>query len=195
MRVLQGTKIPIAGIAGDQQAALFGQACFEAGDGKEHLRDRLLPADEHGRRPPASSKNGLLTTIAVGAGRNRSQYALEGSVFVGGAVIQWLRDEMRFFNEQRRQRNITPQKVPDTGGRVPGAGLHRSRRALLGYVCARLRSSGSRAGTGREHIIRAALESIAYQSLDLVEAMETGHRPAGSRDAAGGRRREPRPAS
>ena len=96
---IQGVKVPISGIAGDQQAALFGQTCFEAGDAKNTYGTGCFLLMNTGSTP-CESHNGLITTIAVG--RNGTvQYALEGSVFVGGAVIQWLRDEMRFFTESR----------------------------------------------------------------------------------------------
>ena len=96
---IQGARVPIAGIAGDQQAALFGQTCFEPGDAKNTYGTGCFLLMNTGDAPCAS-RNGLLTTIAVGLG-GRVQYALEGSVFVGGAVIQWLRDELRFFTESR----------------------------------------------------------------------------------------------
>jgi len=115
------------------------------------------------------SRNGLLTTIAVGMG-GKVQYALEGSVFVAGAAVQWLRDEMRFFAESRDSEYYA-SKVEDTGGvyLVPaftGLGAPHWDMYARGLIV------GLTRGTRREHIIRAALESIAYQSLELVEAME-----------------------
>ena len=110
---IAGTKVPIAGIAGDQQAALFGQTCFDMGDAKNTYGTGCFLLMNTGDRP-CESRNGLITTIAVGLG-GRVQYALEGSVFVGGAVIQWLRDEMRFLTESR-DAEYYAQKVPDTGG-------------------------------------------------------------------------------
>ena len=86
--------IPIAGAAGDQQAALFGQTCFDPGRGQKYIRHRLLHADEHRARSPCSQQNGLVTTIAWGLD-GKVHYALEGSIFVAGAAIQWLRDELR----------------------------------------------------------------------------------------------------
>lgn len=115
------------------------------------------------------SRNGLLTTIAVGL-NGSVQYALEGSVFVGGAVIQWVRDELRFFSESR-DAEYYAQKVPDTGGvyLVPAfTGLGAPYWDMYARGCL----VGLTRGTTREHIIRAAQESIAYQSWDLVRAME-----------------------
>ncbi len=163
-----GTKVPISGIAGDQQAALFGQTCFEPGDAKNTYGTGCFLLMNTGETP-VESKNGLVTTVAVGRDGG-VQYALEGSVFVGGAVIQWLRDELRFFNESC-DAEYYAQKVPDNGGvyLVPAfTGLGApywdmyARGAILGIT----------RGTKREHIIRAAQESIAYQVADLVRAME-----------------------
>lgn len=165
---VEGVQIPIAGIAGDQQAALFGQCCFEQGEAKNTYGTGCFLLMHTGNRPHFSH-NGLLTTIAASAGKD-VQYALEGSVFVGGAVIQWLRDEMRFFTESR-DAEYYAQKVPDTGGVyfVPAfTGLG----APYWDMYARGSLLGLTRGTKREHIIRAAQESIAYQSADLVEAME-----------------------
>ena len=165
---IQGVKVPIAGMAGDQQAALFGQTCFEAGDAKNTYGTGCFLLMNTGEEP-CQSKNGLITTIAIGL-NGRVQYALEGSVFVGGAVIQWLRDEMRFFTESR-DAEYYAQKVDSNGGvyLVPAfTGLGApywdmyARGAILGIT----------RGTKREHIIRAAQESIAYQVADLVHAME-----------------------
>ena len=166
---IQGVKVPIAGIAGDQQAALFGQTCFEPGDAKNTYGTGCFLLMNTGSTP-CESRNGLITTIAVG--RNGGvQYALEGSVFVGGAVIQWLRDEMRFFTESR-DAEYYAQKVPDNGGvyLVPAfTGLG----APYWDMYARGTLVGLTRGTRREHIIRAAQESIAYQVADLVHAMES----------------------
>lgn len=165
---ISGVKIPIAGIAGDQQAALFGQACFQRGEAKNtygtgcfllmNTADQLV-----------YSSNGLLTTIAIGL-NGKAQYALEGSVFIGGAVIQWLRDQMRFFSESCDVEYFA-EKVEDSGGVyfVPAfAGLGAPYWDMYARGCI----IGLTRGTTREHIIRAAEESIAYQSLALVEAME-----------------------
>lgn len=128
---IQGVRIPIAGMAGDQQAALFGQGCFSPGDAKNTYGTGCFLLMNTGDKPCAS-RNGLLTTVAVGLDGG-VQYALEGSVFVGGAVIQWLRDELRFFPESR-DAEYYAQKVPDNGGRLSGTRLYRSGGPLLGHV-------------------------------------------------------------
>ena len=166
--VVQGTQIPIAGIAGDQQAALFGQTCFARGEAKNTYGTGCFLLMNTGETP-VDSKNGLLTTVAIGLD-SKVQYALEGSVFVGGAVIQWLRDEMRFIAESR-DAEYYAQKVDDTDGvyLVPAfTGLGAPYWDMYARGCI----VGITRGTRREHIIRAAQESIAYQSLELVEAME-----------------------
>ena len=165
---VQGVRIPIAGIAGDQQAALFGQCCFAPGEAKNTYGTGCFLLMNTGRTP-CVSENGLLTTIAIGL-NGKVQYALEGSVFVGGAVIQWIRDEMRFINESR-DAEYYARKVPDTGGvyLVPAfTGLGAPHWDMYARGCI----VGLTRGTRREHIIRAAQESIAYQSYDLVKAME-----------------------
>lgn len=164
----QSCKVPIAGIAGDQQAALFGQACFKPGDAKNTYGTGCFLLMNTGDKP-FMSKNGLITTIGIGLD-GKVEYALEGSVFVGGAVIQWLRDEMRFFAESR-DAEYYAQKVKDNGGvyLVPAfTGLG----APYWDMYARGSIIGITRGTKREHIIRAAQESIAYQVADLVLAME-----------------------
>ena len=163
-----GTRVPIAGIAGDQQAALFGQTCFAPGDAKNTYGTGCFLLMNTGETP-FESRNGLLSTIAIGL-NGKVQYALEGSVFVGGAVIQWLRDEMRFFTESC-DAEYYAQKVSDNGGVyfVPAfTGLG----APYWDMYARGAIVGLTRGTKREHIIRAAQESIAYQVADLVRAME-----------------------
>lgn len=165
---IMGVQVPISGIAGDQQAALFGQRCFEKGDAKNTYGTGCFLLMNTGTTP-YESNSGLVTTIAVGID-GRVEYALEGSVFVGGAVIQWLRDEMRFLAESR-DAEYYAQKVADTGGvyLIPAfTGLG----APYWDMYARGAIVGITRGTKREHIIRAAQESIAYQSLDLVKAME-----------------------
>lgn len=165
---IAGTQVPIAGIAGDQQAALFGQTCFEKGEAKNTYGTGCFLLMNTGE-DPVESQNGLITTIAVGLG-GRVQYALEGSVFVGGAVIQWLRDEMRFLTESC-DAEYYAQKVPDTGGvyLVPAfTGLGAPYWDMYARGCI----VGLTRGTRREHIIRAAQESTAYQVADLVRAME-----------------------
>ncbi|MBQ8283528.1 MAG: glycerol kinase GlpK [Clostridia bacterium] len=166
---LGGVNVPIAGVAGDQQAALFGQGCFERGEGKNtYGTGCFLLMNVGGEKP--NSENGLLTTVAATLQGEKTQYALEGSVFIGGAVIQWLRDEMRFFTDSR-DAEYYAKKVPDTGGVyiVPAfTGIG----APYWDMYARGTIVGITRGTKREHIIRAAQESIAYQSADLVFAME-----------------------
>ena len=165
---LSGVQVPIAGIAGDQQAALFGQTCFAPGEAKNTYGTGcvlLMNTCED----LCVSRNGLITTIAVGLG-GKVQYALEGSVFVGGAVIQWLRDELRFLTESR-DAEYYAQKVDDTGGvyLVPAfTGLGAPYWDMYARGCL----VGITRGTRREHIIRAAQESIAYQVRDLAAAME-----------------------
>ena len=166
---IQGVEVPIAGIAGDQQAALFGQTCFAAGEAKNTYGTGCFLLMNTGETRH-QSQNGLLTTIAATVKGQPVQYALEGSVFVGGAVIQWLRDEMRFFTESR-DAEYYAQKVQDTGGvyLVPAfTGLGAPHWDMYARGCI----VGITRGTKREHIIRAAQESIAYQSADLVAAME-----------------------
>lgn len=166
---LQGTKIPIAGIAGDQQAALFGQTCFERGDAKNTYGTGCFLLMNTGDEM-CMSKNGLLTTIAIGID-GKVQYALEGSVFVGGAVVQWLRDEMRFITESADAEYFAT-KVEDNGGVyvVPAfTGLG----APYWDMYARGTIVGITRGTTRSHIIRAAVEATAYQSKDLLDAMQS----------------------
>lgn len=165
---IQGVEVPIAGIAGDQQAALFGQTCFEAGEAKNTYGTGcflLMNTGETLRR----SENGLITTIASGV-NGRIQYALEGSVFVGGAVVQWLRDELHLITEASDTEYFA-KKVPDSAGvyLVPAfTGLG----APYWDMYARGALVGLTRGAGRNHIIRAALESIAYQTADVLQAME-----------------------
>jgi glycerol kinase len=163
-----GREIPIAGVAGDQQAALFGQCCFEKGDAKNTYGTGCFLLMNTGDGP-CESRNGLLTTITASLDE-KVQYALEGSVFIGGAVIQWLRDELRFITESADSEYFAG-KVADTGGvyLVPAfTGLGAPYWDMYARGCI----VGITRGTKREHIIRAAEESIAFQSLDLVRAME-----------------------
>ncbi|GHV92043.1 glycerol kinase [Spirochaetia bacterium] len=165
---IQGTEIPISGDAGDQQSALFGQCCFEKGETKNTYGTGCFLLMNTGDQA-FESKNGLLTTIAASL-PGKVQYVLEGSVFVGGAVIQWLRDEMRFITESADSEYYAG-KVSDTGGvyLVPAfTGLGAPYWDMYARGCI----VGLTRGTKRYHIIRAAEESIAYQSLDLVRAME-----------------------
>ena len=182
-----GAAVPIAGMAGDQQAALFGQTCFAPGEAKNTYGTGCFLLMNTGDKP-CVSKNGLITTIAVGLG-NRVEYALEGSVFVGGAVIQWLRDEMGFLRSSQ-DAEYYASKVEDNGGvyLVPAfTGLG----APYWDMYARGTIVGLTRGTRREHLIRAAQESIAYQVADLVSAMEsdTGI-PLGQLKADGGASRD-----
>ena len=163
-----GREIPIAGIAGDQQAALFGHCCFDKGEAKNTYGTGCFLLMNTGNTL-CESKNGLITTIAIGL-NGKVQYALEGSVFVGGAVIQWIRDEMQFITESRDAEHYA-KKVKDTGGVyfVPAfTGLGAPYWDMYARGCI----MGITRGTTRDHIIRAAQESIAYQSFELVKAME-----------------------
>ncbi len=166
---IDGAEIPVCGVAGDQQAALFGQGCFSAGEAKNTYGTGCFLLLNTGE-VREHSRNGLLTTICAGIAGEPVTYALEGSVFCGGSVIQWLRDEIRFFAESR-DAEYYASKVPDTGGvyLVPAfAGLG----APYWDMYARGAIVGITRGTKREHIIRAAEEAIAYQSTDLIYAME-----------------------
>ncbi len=163
-----GASIPIAGVAGDQQAALFGQACFEKGDIKNTYGTGCFLLMNTGEKP-CESKNGLLTTIAIGI-NGKVHYALEGSVFVGGAVIQWLRDEMRLLSDSCDAEYFA-KKAENTDG-VYFVPAFTGMGAPYWDMYARGAIIGITRGTRQEHIIRAAQESIAYQSLDLVHAME-----------------------
>lgn len=165
---IDGFKVPIAGMAGDQQAALFGQTCFNRGEAKNTYGTGCFLLMNTGTEA-YTSKNGLVTTIAAGL-NGKVTYALEGSVFVGGAVIQWIRDEMRFITESP-DAEYYAKKVKDTGGvyLVPAfTGLGAPHWDMYARGCL----IGITRGTKREHIIRAAQECIAYQVYDLVQAME-----------------------
>lgn len=162
-----GKEISIAGIAGDQQAALFGQVCFQEGMVKNTYGTGCFMLMNTGEKP-VNSKNGLITTIAWGID-NKVEYALEGSIFMGGAVIQWLRDELKIINEAADSEYFA-KKVSDTSGvyLVPAfAGLG----APHWDMYARGTLIGLTRGTNINHIIRAALESIAYQTKDVINAM------------------------
>jgi glycerol kinase len=166
---LFGGNTPIAGIAGDQQAALFGQGCFRPGDAKNTYGTGCFLLMNVGTEP-RMSENGLLCTVAATAASEPVQYALEGSVFTGGAVTQWLRDEMQFFHDSADIEEMA-KSVPDSGGvyLVPAfTGLG----APWWDMYARGTVTGITRGTKRAHIVRAAEESIAYQSADLIAAME-----------------------
>ena len=165
--VLDGA-VPVAGVAGDQQSALFGQTCFSPGDAKNTYGTGCFMLMNTGaRRVP--SKNGLLTTIAWGLD-GKVDYALEGSVFTAGAAIQWLRDELGLL-EKASDSEAMARAVPDTNGCfvVPaftGLGApywdQYARGAVLGLT----------RGVNRNHVVRATLESLAYQTADVLEAMQ-----------------------
>lgn len=160
--------VPIAGNAGDQQAALFGQLCFAAGLTKNTYGTGCFMLQNIGTAPVAS-KNRLLTTVGWRIG-GVTEYALEGSVFIGGAVIQWLRDSLGCIESSAEVEELA-MSVEDNGGVyfVPAfAGLG----APYWDQNARGTITGLTRGTGRAHIARAALESIAYQTADLLDAME-----------------------
>ncbi len=165
-----GATLPIAGIAGDQQAALFGQCCFSAGQAKNTYGTGCFLLAHTGERA-IESRSGLLTTVAAGESGRPIEYALEGSVFVGGAIVRWLRDEMKLIHDSRDSEYFA-RKVESSGGvyLVPAfAGLG----APHWDMHARGTVVGLTAGTGKNHIIRAALESIAYQSEDVISAMNS----------------------
>jgi len=165
---VQGIEIPIAGIAGDQQAALFGQCCFNKGEVKNTYGTGCFLLMNTGKHA-YTSRNGLITTIAAGVG-DKPSYALEGSVFTGGAVVQWLRDGLRIIPESRDVEYYA-SKVENSGGVffVPAfTGLGSPYWDMYARGCI----IGITRGTTREHIMRASLESIAYQSLDMIRAME-----------------------
>lgn len=167
-QILTGTEIPIAGIAGDQQAALFGQCCFEAGEMKNTYGTGCFLLMNTGNEPVVS-ENGLLTTLAASAGE-KPQYALEGSVFVAGAAIQWLRDEMKLIRTAAESESCC-LAVEDTAGVyvVPaftGLGAPYWDAEARGII------TGLTRGAGRDHIVRATVESLAYQVYDLVQVMK-----------------------
>ena len=163
-----GGEIPIAGAAGDQQAALFGQTCFTAGEAKNTYGTGCFLLMNTGEQP-VFSKSGLVTTIAWGLD-GKVTYALEGSIFVAGAAIQWLRDEMRFIDSSAESEMMAMQ-VEDTNGCyvVPaftGLGAPHWDQYARGTIV------GLTRGVNKYHIIRATLESIAYQVNDVISAME-----------------------
>ena len=163
----EGVQVPIAGIAGDQQAALFGQACFAKGSAKNTYGTGCFLLMNVGREF-ISSKNGLITTVAATM-NGEVEYALEGSIFVGGAVIQWLRDELRIL-ETAAESETYSASLEDNGGvyLVPAfVGLG----APYWDMYARGSIFGLTRGAGRSHIVRAALEAIAYQTNDVLQAM------------------------
>lgn len=167
LKTLLGGEIPIAGAAGDQQAALFGQNCFSAGDAKNTYGTGCFLLMNTGEKP-IFSKHGLVTTIGWGMNGSVS-YALEGSIFVAGAAVQWLRDEMEFIKDAAESECLANQ-VPDTAGCyvVPAfTGLG----APYWDSYARGTIVGLTRGVNKCHIVRATLDSIAYQVADVLEAM------------------------
>ena len=166
--------VPVAGVAGDQQAALFGQGCVRPGQSKNTYGTGCFLLLHTGREP-VLSRAGLLTTVACGP-RGEAAYALEGSVFIAGAAIQWLRDGLGILGSAAESEALA-RSVPDSGGVVlvpafAGLGAPWWRSDVRGAL------TGLTRGTTRAHVARAALESLAFQSLDLVEAMA---RDAGAR--------------
>ena len=165
---LLGALIPIAGIAGDQQAALFGQACTKPGMAKNTYGTGCFMLMNTGTRRIAS-KNNLLTTVAWRIG-NKTEYALEGSIFIAGAVVQWLRDGLHFFRASPEIEALA-SSVPDTGGvyLVPafaGLGAPHWDQYARGTIV------GLTRGSTKAHIARAALEAIALQTMEVLKAME-----------------------
>lgn len=168
MAQINGYPVPIAGAAGDQQAALFGQTCFSKGEAKNTYGTGCFLLMNTGNKPVLSC-SGMLTTLAASAG-GEVQYALEGSVFTAGSVVQWLRDEMRFITDASDS-DYYAAKVKDSGGvyMVPafnGLGAPHWDMFARGMLI------GITRGTKRSHIIRACMEAIAYQSKDLLDAIQ-----------------------
>ncbi|MDF3076587.1 MAG: glpK [Sphingobacteriaceae bacterium] len=162
------SEIPIAGIAGDQQAALFGQMCTEVGMVKNTYGTGCFMLMNIGDKP-ITSQNNLITTVAWKV-RGKVQYALEGSIFIGGAVVQWLRDELKLINSSADIEELA-KKVEDTGGVyiVPafaGLGAPHWNQDARGTI------TGITRGTNSAHFARAALESIAFQTMEVLKAME-----------------------
>lgn len=186
---LLGAEVPICGVAGDQQAALFGQACFHEGDAKNTYGTGCFLLMNTGTSPKAT-KSGLITTLAATESGKEVEYALEGSVFVGGAVIQWLRDELGFLRDAADSAYFA-RKVENNGGVyvVPafsGLGAPHWDMHARGMI------TGLSRGSGRNHIIRAALESIAYQTNDILQAMQDEtHTPLRALKVDGGASKNP----
>ena len=163
-----GEEVPIAGAAGDQQCALFGQTCFAPGEAKNTYGTGGFMLMNTGEKP-VESKNGLVTTIAWGVD-GKVEYALEGSIFVAGAAIQWLRDQLGLIRDSAES-EVLAKAVPDTNGcyMVPafvGLGAPHWDQYARGAIV------GLTRGTNRNHIVRATLESLAYQVTDVLKAME-----------------------
>lgn len=167
-KVFLGAEIPICGVCGDQQSSLFGQLCVKEGSVKNTYGTGCFMLMNTGNKP-VKSRHGLVTTLAATFDKNDPRYALEGSVFVGGAVVQWMRDEMRLIKTAAETEDYA-LKVKDTNGVyvVPafvGLGAPYWDSGCRGLV------SGLTRGTKKEHFIRAGLESIAYQVSDIMQAM------------------------
>jgi len=168
VKELFGAEIPIAGAAGDQQAALFGQACFRPGMAKNTYGTGCFMLMNTGEKL-VGSNNGLLTTIAWGL-NGKVEYALEGSIFVAGAAVQWLRDELKIIENAAASEQMA-ESVPDTNGVyvVPAfVGLG----APYWDMYARGAVLGLTRGANKSHLVRATLESITYQTRDVLEAMQ-----------------------
>ena len=164
-----GERIPICAIAGDQQSALFGSGCYEPGEAKNTYGTGCFLLMNTGDKKSLSN-HGLISTIAAGVKGESVQYAAEGSVFVGGAVVKWLRDELGFINDSSETETVS-NSIPDTAGVVvvpafTGLG------APYWNMDARGTIFGLTRGSGRAQIVRAAIESIAYQSADVISSME-----------------------
>lgn len=164
-----GERIPICAIAGDQQSALFGSGCYEPGEAKNTYGTGCFLLMNTGDKK-SSSNHGLISTIAAGVKGESVQYAAEGSVFVGGAVVKWLRDELEFINDSSETETVS-NSISDTAGVVvvpafTGLG------APYWNMDARGTIFGLTRGSGKAQIVRAAIESIAYQSTDVISSME-----------------------
>ncbi len=164
---LMGGKIPIAGVAGDQQAALFGQCCFEAGEAKNTYGTGCFLLMNTGKQA-VDSKKGLLTTIAIGM-EDQVEYALEGSIFMAGAAIQWLRDELHLIEDAKDTEEYA-KSVKDSNG-VYVVPAFTGMGAPYWDAYARGTIFGLSRGAKKEHVIRATLESLAYQTLDVLKTM------------------------
>ena len=186
---LLGEEIPICGVAGDQQAALFGQTCFQKGDAKNTYGTGCFLLMHTGTEPKPND-SGLIVTLAATEKGMQAEYALEGSVFIGGAVIQWIRDELGLIRESSDSAYFAG-KTSDNGGVyiVPaftGLGAPHWNMRARGMI------TGLTRGSGRNHIIRAALESIAYQTNDILIAMQKAiGSPLGGLKADGGASQNP----
>jgi len=166
---LMGAEIPICAIAGDQQSALFGAGCFNAGEAKNTYGTGCFLLMNTGTERPYG-ENGLIATVAAGTAGEPVQYAAEGSVFVGGAVVKWLRDELGFIKTSAQTLEIA-RSVTDSGG-VYVVPAFTGMGAPYWNMYARGAVFGLTRGSSDAHIVRAALESIAYQSADVITAME-----------------------